>query len=46
VVEAIGHPDVRAILITPFNTFLSVDPILAVPKPPSTKLGEAHCRER
>lgn len=31
VLEAIGAPETRAILIAPSNPFLSVDPILAVP---------------
>ena len=31
VIEAILHPDNRAILIAPSNPFLSVDPLLAVP---------------
>jgi LPPG:FO 2-phospho-L-lactate transferase len=31
VIEAIGDPETRAILIAPSNPWLSVDPVLAVP---------------
>lgn len=41
VLEALGRPDLRAVIICPSNPFLSIDPILAVPG-----FGEALTRCR